>query len=316
MLIGFKPFVYILILLLSICSNVAAKEYVNAEYFVYSLGYRVGGPKGQNILELGIIEPCGGGKCIRSAQYKGSHNTSIMKTEYVHDMRSGRKKNCVDGNVGKVPASQLSSNKVAIESDDNRLIIKNNYFTHVWLKDSNAANGYVLSDISYKQSDVGIDQVVGFAFHSNSYNPDRIDYHKISYKYNGDIHHKDYYAQVTDEWKHAKSNIDFRPYSISSDGLVMHLTKIGHPEVIKKYGKNLWQHSSIILKPDMNIVYAMIQEYGHDFNMNNCFDEPGHNKFLLPVFDDGKNINAFVYIEYTPNKSSGSPMISVGRYYL
>ena len=55
-------------------------------------------------------------------------------------------------------------------------------------------------------------------------------------------------------------------------------------------------------------------EYGHDFNANGCFDEFGHNKLMLPILRNSAVI-AFLFIEYTPDKLDGVPMLSVGRYF-
>jgi hypothetical protein len=92
-------------------------------------------------------------------------------------------------------------------------------------------------------------------------------------------------------------------------------TQRGREDVIRKYGKEMWQEKGFILTRGNELLSPLIEEYGHDFNMNGCFDEPGHNKLLLPVSDDNAFARAFVYIEYTPNYKSGFPMISVGRYY-
>ena len=88
------------------------------------------------------------------------------------------------------------------------------------------------------------------------------------------------------------------------------------PEIVRKYNKPMmWAHHSV-LPPHANVrrLNYLLHEYGHAFNPNGCFDEFGHNNLLLPVHHGGA-VSGFVYIEYSPDKRDGVPMISVGRYF-
>lgn len=77
----------------------------------------------------------------------------------------------------------------------------------------------------------------------------------------------------------------------------------------------MWVHSTVVLtRPDETIA-PLVQEYGHDFDMDGCFNEQGHNKFMLPVSDSAGQVTALVYVEYTSDLKRGFPMLSVGRYH-
>jgi hypothetical protein len=77
----------------------------------------------------------------------------------------------------------------------------------------------------------------------------------------------------------------------------------------------MWVQNSIVLARERGAIAPLIQEYGHDFNRDGCFNEPGHNKMMLPIPDENGGVQALIYIEYTSDFLRKFPMMSVGRYY-
>jgi hypothetical protein len=202
-----------------------------------------------------------------------------------------------------------------IDNDRGFVLVIGSY-EYTWERDTSPAGGFVLVNTRDSGNDVVFEQAVGFAYESEDQMGRQISPSDLRGYFDGQIAHKNMLMGVMDDWLQTQSSLDFRKFRTSSGSSVMGFDQPARPEVVRKYNKPMmWVHHSV-LTPQSNSgrLNYLLHEYGHDFNANGCFDEFGHNKLLLPVLHGGA-VSAFVYIEYSPDKRDGVPMISVGRYF-
>jgi hypothetical protein len=185
-------------------------------------------------------------------------------------------------------------------------------FRYRWVADPKARDGYTLAEVSYKRNGP-LEQAVGFGFSSNDELKGSLTKSQLAFYYKGEIYHKTAFTQVKGQWSYAPSTFDFRPYQEAQNGNVLIRSLAGDAAIVQKYGKPMWVQSSIVLARRAQAISPLVQEYGHDFNMDGCFNESGHNKLMLPIGEG--SVAALVYIEYTSDVERGFPMLSVGRYY-
>lgn len=287
-----------------------------SQVITYSAGYRIVGANAHNVVELGIITSCGQALCMKYARYDGEKNIPRVPTEYRHAMRAPfRSPKCHDELIATIIPSEAGEAKVKFNPESDGFSIETDLFNFRWRADPKLTDAYVLAEITQSDNVSRFDQVEGFAFTSHTQVIGSIKATQLAAHFNGEIYHKDTLMGVADDWKFSSSSIDFRHFTVSDTGEVLMMSQPGHPDVIKRVGKPLWVQNSIILARGQSPIAPLVQEYGHDFNMNGCFDEFGHNKLLLPIGGEANAIRAFVYIEYSPDKFDGVPMISIGRYY-
>ncbi len=304
-------------LLCSLTDSAAKASEALPKVITYSVGYRTTAPAPpHNVVELGIITVCGKALCMKFTRYDGGMNLPRAPTELPHEMHAPtRSPRCFDERIATINPSESGQRTVKFSQESDGFLIATDQFQYRWTTDPEVSDSYVLTEIRNATDTIQLDQAVGFAFVSSAPVFGSIKQKQIDTYFNGDIYHKDTLMGVADDWKHQLSSIDFRRFKATPTGETLLLTREGNPKVKKRIGKPIWVQNSIILKRNDDPISPLVQEYGHDFNMNGCFDEFGHNKLLLPVRGDANAIRAFVYIEYSPDKLDGVPMISVGRYY-
>jgi hypothetical protein len=303
---------------LALCPPFAAAEPLSLkDTFVFSAGYRSGA---QNIVELGIAAPCARGWCLTFSRYRGADNLPYVKTPYRHAMHAGfHSSDCSDEQITTInPSTRGETKAVLRRASDNGFVLVAGSRQYEWKSNPETPHAYLLARIKGvsegREADQA-DQIVGFGFSTDKPVQGSIAPAQLAFRFDGEIYHKNAHAKVADQWEHHESSLDFRLFTPTAHGAVLSLTQPGQPAEIKRYRKQLWVQNSVILHRGRDVIAPVIQEYGHDFNANGCFDEHGHNKLLLPVAGDAEAITAFVYIEYSPDENDGVPMISVGRYY-
>lgn len=281
--------------------------------FTFAAGYKIDAYGTENVVELGVVKQCGKKAwCLEIARYDSAKMLPRVPTRYTHDMHApyGERK-CSNGPVMTIRGAVDNDIKVAFHPTENGFSIAWGDFRYRWVADSKAHDGYTLDEIRYRQAP--LEQAVGFAFASDSEMRGNLNKSELAYYYKGEIYHKTALTKVDGAWEYAPSSFDFRPYDEAVNGNMLVRSLPGDARVVQKYHQPMWVDSAIILARGGDALYPIIQEYGHDFNMDGCFNEAGHNKLMLPI---GKgSVSALVYVEYTPDKERGFPMISVGRYY-
>lgn len=276
------------------------------------LGYRVGGGSGQNIVELGSLARCDQGHCLTLRRFEGRLNLPRTPlTKYVHHMAAPfRSLTCSDQPLHEIKGALMSPVVTGLAQSGDELIVRTEQHAYVWRVDSKLGHGYILSRLKGAFRGQEPDQAVGFAFSgqapTSALTPDQ-----FQQRYKGDIFHKNIFKAPQNDWESMSSALSISRFTYSAPLFL--LTQPGNAEVVKRKKRQVWSHNSILLIPDADTAH-LVQEYGHDFNMNGCFDEQGHNKLLLPVMRKGKIVD-MVYLEYTPDARDGVPMMSVGRYY-
>lgn len=284
------------------------------DVFTFSAGYKTDTEVPENIVELGVLRKCGrNGWCMDLSRYESAKMLPRVPTKFMHAMRAPYGNGtCSDGPVATIGGSLTSGIKVALTQEQDGFALAWSDLRYRWITDPKAQDGYTLAEITHKNG-LPLEQVAGFGFSSRKEwqgDPTKAD---LAYYYKGEIFHKTALTRVEGPWSYAPSSFDFRPYQENLQGNLLVRSIPGDATVVKKYGKPMWVQSSIVLQRGTSAIAPLIQEYGHDFSMDGCFNEPGHNKLMLPIGTD--SVTALVYVEYTPDAKRGFPMLSVGRYY-
>ncbi|HJU70325.1 MAG TPA: hypothetical protein VJ603_00605 [Paucimonas sp.] len=284
--------------------------------FTFAAGYRSNSANPHNLVEFGVLKNCGKSWCIKIERFDGAKELPRVRTDYKHEMHAPyRVPSCQDDPITTIKPDQSVDDNVNVQPDTNGFSILTKAFHYHWIIDTKLADGYLLADITPLNGSDKIDQIVGFAFASNFEMKGDVAKTQLMSLYKGEIYHKTALTGVSGEWKFAPSSIDFRRFNETDNGHVLILSQAGDSSIVKKYGKPMWVQNSIVLARSNDTIAPLTQEYGHDFNMDGCFNESGHNKLMLPISDGENNVRALIYVEYTPDNIRGFPMLSVGRYY-
>ena len=283
----------------------------------FSAGWRVNEPSPQNLLQLGVVFRCGAAWCVTYDEFHGKDNLPRTALPYRHEMVApyGNHR-CTDEYLTTISGGTNSDLPAQVINNDHGFVLVIGRYEYTWERDTSPAGGFVLVKARGTGNDVVFEQPVGFAYESEDQGGRQTRPGDLNGYFDGQIAHKNMLMGVMDEWSQKQSSLDFRKFITSSSSPVMGFDQPALPDVVRKYNKPMmWVHHSV-LPPQANAgrLNYLLHEYGHDFNANGCFDEFGHNKLLLPVLQGGL-ISAFVYIEYSPDKRDGVPMISVGRYF-
>lgn len=282
----------------------------------FSAGYQTGGDKPGNVVELGVVYRCGSGTCMDTRRFDSARLLPRSFTPYRHRMQAPyRRPDCRDGQVGVVEPDRRDHEEVRLVEEENGFAVVTPTARYRWIADSAVADGYSLSAVVRHEQGVPLQQVVGFAFQSARVSTGDLDRSQLAPRYRGEIHLKTAEMGALQPWRHRSSTMNFRLFDAAADGPLLHLSQPGTAAVVQKYGKQMWVHHTVVLARSDDPVAPVLHEYGHDFDMDGCFNEQGHNKFMLPVADPAGQVSAFVYVEYTSDLRRGFPMLSVGRYY-
>jgi hypothetical protein len=305
----------VILALFSIHQYVWADESKNDMHaFIFASGYQGISAESGNILEYGVVKRCGNAWCMKLNQFDSALMLPREPTKFMHEMSTPyRSSSCVDGPIHTIRPSKTQNIKVSVHQENGKTTISDGKLTYHWKNDT-VQNGYILTAIQNVSDGKLLSQSVGFAFESDHILMGDVKREQIDFFYNGQIHHKTAFTGAAGDWIFSQSSIDFRKFQSKRNSQILSNSQAGDPSIIKKYGKQMWVQNSIILTRTMDIPSPLIQEYGHDFDMDGCFNESGHNKLMLPIENEGK-INSIVYIEYTSDFQRGFPMLSVGRYY-
>ena len=295
-----------------------AQDALRPDHALYfAAGWRVNEPSPQNMLQLGIVFRCGDAWCMEYEEFSGEDNLPRSPLPYSHEMAAPYgNHHCTDEHLTTIHGGTHSELPAQVIDNDRGFVLRAGSYEYTWERDTSPAGGFVLVKARGTDNDVVFEQPVGFAYESEDQTGRQIRPDDLSAYFDGQIAHKNMLIGVMDDWSQKQSSMDFRKFRISSISPVLGFDQPALPDVVRKYNKPMmWVHHSV-LTPQANSgrLNYILHEYGHDFNANGCFDEFGHNKLLLPVFDRGL-IAALVYIEYSPDKRDGVPMISVGRYF-
>ena len=282
----------------------------------FAVGWRVNEPLPQNVLQLGAIFRCGDAWCMEYEEFTGKDNLPRAPLPYRHEMEAPYGKGrCTNERLTTIHGVIHRDVQAQVIEEERGFVLQTDISEYTWERDPSPAGGFVLVKVRDTGSDVVFEQPIGFAYESEDQKGRQIRPGDLTGYFDGQQAHKDMLTGVMDDWSEKQSSMDFRKFRVSSNQPLLGFDQPGLPEAIRKYNKMMWVHHSVL--PPQAIsgrLNYILHEYGHDFNVNGCFDEFGHNKLLLPVLQGGL-ISALVYIEYTPDKRDGVPMLSVGRYY-
>jgi hypothetical protein len=281
--------------------------------FTFSAGYKTNGPRPENVVVLGVVRTCGAGRrCMDITRYDSARMLPPVPLKHSHLMHAPYGgSTCINGPITTIKGDGNTDVTVALRATDDGFVAAWGHFRYRWVADAQARDGYTLADIRY--DDMPLEQAVGFGFASAAELKGELSKTDLAYYYKGEIYHKTAFTGVGGPWSHAPSTFDFRPYEELENGRILSRSLAGDAAIVKKYGKPMWVQSSIVLSRGAGAIAPLVQEYGHDFNMDGCFNESGHNKLMLPVGANG--VDALLYVEYTSDRERGFPMLSVGRYY-
>ena len=282
--------------------------------FTFSAGYKIDAPTPKNIVELGVVTQCGKKTwCLDLVRYDSAKLLPRVPTRFMHEMHAPYGNGaCTNGPVTTVSGVANRYTKIAFKPTADGFLIGGAGFRYRWVADPKAHDGYTLAEISYKNDGL-LEQAVGFGFTSSEELKGNLNKADLAFYYKGEIYHKTAFTQVGGPWAYAPSTFDFRTYQEADHGNVLVHSQAGDAAIVRKYSKPMWVQSSIVLARGAGSISPIVQEYGHDFNMDGCFNESGHNKLMLPI--GKKEVTALVYVEYTSDNERGFPMMSVGRYY-
>jgi hypothetical protein len=283
----------------------------------FAAGWRVNEPSPQNMLQLGVVFRCGAAWCMEYEEFSGKDNLPRSPLPYRHEMAApyGNHR-CTDEHLTTIHGSTHSDLPARVIDNDHGFVLLAGSYEYTWERDTSPAGGFVLVKARGSGNEVMFDQPVGFAYESEDQTGWQIRPGDLIAYFDGQIAHKNMLMGVMNDWLEKHSSLNLKKFKTSSISPVMGFDQPALPEVVRKYNKPMmWVHHSVLTsQATSGRLNYILHEYGHDFNANGCFDEFGHNKLLLPVLHGGV-VSAFVYIEYSPDKRDGVPMISVGRYF-
>ncbi|MGH7183772.1 MAG: hypothetical protein ACREJN_17600 [Nitrospiraceae bacterium] len=294
-----------------------AQDTLRSDHVLYfAVGWRVNEPSPQNVLQLGTIFRCGVVWCMEYEEFPGRDNLSRSPLPHRHEMEApygdGQ---CTNEHLTTIHGVTHRDVPAQVRDEEHGFVLQAGDYEYTWERDLSPAGGFVLVTARDIESEGVFEQPVGFAYESEDQKGRQIRSGDLTGYFDGQIAHKDMTMGVMDDWSEQQSSMDFRKFRSSSTQPLLGFDQPGIPEAVRKYNKMMWVHHSVLLPQAISgRLNYILHEYGHDFNTNGCFDEFGHNKLLLPVLHSDL-ISALVYIEYTPDKRDGVPMISVGRYY-
>jgi hypothetical protein len=293
----------------------AAEQSRLPEVLTFAVGYRIDSPTPRNIVEYGVVKACGNALCLTRQQFDSSKMLPLVPTKHHHHMQAPYGQGaCTNGPVMTVEPDTMDSGTVKVYRNADVLVVEAKNFRYRWAPDSQVKAGYRLQEASLPTGGA-LAQGVGFAFSSDKQIEGDLKKADINVRYNGEIFHKSALTKASGEWEFSPSSIDYRKFDEAESGEVLVQSIPGMESVVKKYGKPMWVDRTVVLQRSAGTISPVIEEYGHDFNMDGCFNESGHNKMMLPVGESDGSVRAFVYIEYTSDNMRGFPMLSVGRYY-
>ena len=283
----------------------------------FAVGWRVNESSPQNVLQLGAVFRCGVDWCMEYEEFPGKDNLPRAPLSYRHEMDApyGAHR-CTNEHLTTIHGFIRRDVPALLLDEEHVFTIRAGIYEYTWERDPSPAGGFVLVKARDIGSEMLFEQPLGFAYESEDQRGRQIRPGDLSGYFDGQIAHKDMLMGAMDDWSKKESSIDFRKFTSSSTQPLMGWDIPALPDVVRYYKKPMmWIHHSVLTpQTGSGRLNYILHEYGHDFNANGCFDEFGHNKLLLPVLH-GDLISALVYIEYTPDKRDGVPMISVGRYY-
>lgn len=307
-----------LVALVVVPSRMAQAREIGAALY-FAAGWRAPVGIDENVVQLGVVFRCGEDWCLERETFSGSKNLGFTPLAVRHQMRAPlRSPACTDGPIKTVEGAIDKAKGVRFTATADGWELETEDLRYVWRI---AAGSYATARLDLivmtaKNVRAPLEQVVGVGYvASDVLTIGSLD--AMKQKYDGEISHKDMNAKVADQWFTKRSIHDFLSYvPTDTDPSVWSLTLTGHRDVVKRLGKNLWVANAVTIAPARapHLTYV-VHEYGHDFNGNGCFDEPGHNKLMLPVLEAGRVV-ALPYVEYTPDPKDGVPMLSVGSYFL
>ena len=282
----------------------------------FAVGWRANEPSPPNVLQLGTVSRCGTAWCMEFEEFPGKDNLPRTPLSYRHEMDAPYGKGrCTNERLTTIYGVIRRDVPALLLDDEHGFALRAGIYEYTWERDPSPAGGFVLVKARDTGSDVLFEQPLGFAYESEGQTGRQIRPGDLSGYFDGQQAHKDMLMGVMDGWSEKQSSLDFRKFRSSSNQPLLEFDQPARPEVVRQYNKMMWVHRSVLVpQTSSGRLNYILHEYGHDFNANGCFDEFVHNKLLLPVLH-GDLISALVYIEYTPDKRDGVPMISVGRYF-
>ncbi|MCO5132377.1 MAG: hypothetical protein M9932_17780 [Xanthobacteraceae bacterium] len=306
---------------LALCSiwmhpdNVRAQDELKGpdDVIYFSAGWRTVTGTRQNILQLGTVFHCDQGLCLEVKEYDAAKNTPRVYTPYVHEMdKRPNSKPCTNGPIAEELGDRHTYKNVKLyHANDGTMVLEAGRLVYHWRSSEPPAYNLIsISDANKEQ-----EQPVGFAYFSTDTTNRKISAADITYYYYGEIYHKDANATVQSDWYHHPSIINFLRFHKSKTQPLLSLTEAANYRVkdVEKRPLLRSHNSFVLVPPNGDRLRTLLHGYGHDWNLNSCFEELGHVKMLLPVEAKGQ-IFAFVYVEYSPDLDP-TPMLSVGRYF-
>ena len=166
-----------------------------------------------------------------------------------------RSPRCEDQPIGTIIPSESQEYRTRLNQVSTGFVVEVGQIEYHWVADPQVVNAYVLTNATRPTVSGGIDKIVGFAFASDAPVKGPIKPGQVAGRFDGHIFHKNFYMGVADDWLSYPSKIDFRQFTETNSGEVLMRTQLGQPDVIQKYGKTMWQHSSFVLTRDDGLIF-------------------------------------------------------------
>lgn len=283
----------------------------------FALGWKAEGEPKENVLQFGVVYACGEKKlCADVETFPGRLNLQRQRLTYRHEMRERTHAvGCTDEFLTMVHGQRTEGVLASLEVSADRLVLHTWGGEYTWkLDDRPSGRGYVLAEFRRSGAVQPFDQAVGHLFGSDGLEGFGFARSTFDAYFEGDLAHKNTLTSPDQPWALSRTSIDFRKFTDSKISPVMSMTVPGAPEALKRMRRPVEVQMSILApQSGGGRLRYFSHEYGHDFNGNGCFDEFGHDKLMLPVVHEGQ-VDAFLFLEYTPDNQDKIPMLSVGEY--
>jgi len=301
------------LIIIALHASASAQGVKDHAFLIFAAGFgTLAGPP-NNQLQLGSLHMLEGRGSIDYDLYDGNANLQQTNAPFKHEMTAPYrgKKDCQGRDLEIAHPLKHVHDAISWKQTADSLIVVTSEGVETWQPDPKVPFAYVLASMKNEKG-TELPLAVGYAFLADTDTvTTQISRANLLDRYNGEIHHKDMKHSATDDWLSKGSSFDLREFTESYGGRILKHSKQGILQ-----DRDNWAHHSILFDYSTRSNLIMYHDYGHDFNHNGCFDESGHAKTMFGVKrNDSDKLREIVYIEYSYNKRTGFPMMSVGRYY-
>ncbi len=208
-------------------------------------------------------------------------------------------------------AFQSFSGKYKLNGD--ALTIQIGEVVYDWRLDLKNRSGFKLasglhdSSGSVKIGGTTFGQAHGFAFVTEDLTGSAIALKDLAPHYDGELFQKN--AAANSDWTRLTESLDASVFEVRGDPDTP-TTSFACPV---SYAPKMWCQSTLLLNYAPLSKLIVYLSGGHDYNQDGCFNDAGHMIQMWGAREGGA-VTKLVFVEYSW-QASGSPILSVGRYY-